>query len=101
MNNINSTVTLLNGVQMPWLGFGTFKVENGDVTKQAVLKALEVGYRHIDTARVYGNETSVGDAIRESGIPREELFITTKVWNSDQGYDLTLQAFNSSLVRLG
>ncbi|OIK12123.1 glyoxal reductase [Bacillus sp. MUM 13] len=101
MNNINGTVTLNNGVEMPQLGFGVFKVENGDQTVESVKKALEAGYRAIDTAAIYGNEEGVGQAIRESGIPREELFITSKVWNDDQGYDSALAAYDASLKRLG
>lgn len=93
-------VTLNNGVQMPQLGFGVFKVEDDQAT-EAVKKALQVGYRSIDTAMIYKNEKGVGKAIRESSIPREELFITTKVWNSDQGYDRTLCAYEESLERLG
>src|SRR5690606_16498435 len=69
--------------------------------EQAIRWALELGYRHIDTARIYENETGVGRGIRESGVPREEIFVTTKVWNSDQGYDTTLRAFDASLERLG
>ncbi|WP_139194346.1 aldo/keto reductase [Bacillus sp. MUM 13] len=101
INNINGTVTLNNGVEMPQLGFGVFKVENGDQTVESVKKALEAGYRAIDTAAIYGNEEGVGQAIRESGIPREELFITSKVWNDDQGYDSALAAYDASLKRLG
>ncbi|WP_419884097.1 aldo/keto reductase [Peribacillus sp. B-H-3] len=101
INNIKGTVTLNNGVEMPQLGFGVFKVENGDQTVESVKKALEAGYRAIDTASIYGNEEGVGQAIRESGIPREELFITSKVWNDDQGYDSALAAYDASLKRLG
>ncbi len=93
-------VTLNNGLKMPQLGFGVWQVEDGQAT-EAVLKAMEVGYRSIDTAMVYKNEVGVGKAIRESGIPREELFITTKVWNSDHGYENTLRAYEESLERLG
>ncbi|HEY8365316.1 MAG TPA: aldo/keto reductase [Haloplasmataceae bacterium] len=100
MSILNSSTTLRNGVKMPWLGLGTFKVENGAIAKEAVLKALEVGYRHIDTAKIYGNEESVGQAIKESGIKREEIFLTSKVWNTDQGYEETIQAFYKSLERL-
>lgn len=101
IQNIQDTITLNNGVKMPQLGFGVFKVESGSQTVESVKKALEVGYRAIDTAAVYKNEESVGQAIRESGIPREELFITSKVWNSDQGYESTLKAYDESLQRLG
>ena len=94
-------VKLNNGVEMPQLGFGVFKVEEGKTVVDAVKKAIEVGYRSIDTAAIYQNETGVGQAIRESGVPREELFITSKVWNSDQGYEATLKAFDASLEKLG
>jgi diketogulonate reductase-like aldo/keto reductase len=97
---INSTLTLNNGVEMPVFGLGTFLSERGDTTRKAVLYALEAGYRHIDTAAIYGNEADVGAGVRESGIPRAEVFITTKVWNDDQGYDSTLRAFDASLSRL-
>ncbi|GAA1831112.1 aldo/keto reductase [Agromyces salentinus] len=94
------TITLNNGVRMPQLGFGVFQVPD-DQTTAAVAAALEVGYRSIDTAAVYGNEVGVGRALAESGIRRDELFVTTKVWNSDQGYDQTLRAFDASAERLG
>ncbi|MCM3714564.1 aldo/keto reductase [Alkalihalobacillus oceani] len=93
-------VTLNNGLKMPQLGFGVWQVENDGATA-AVAKALEVGYRSIDTAMIYKNEAGVGKALKESSVPREELFITTKVWNSDQGYDNTLRAYDESLERLG
>lgn len=92
---------LNNEVQMPAIGFGTYKLTEGNECFDAVKFALENNYRHIDTASVYGNEKSVGKAIRQSKIPREDLFITTKVWNTDRGYDATIQAFNASLERLG
>ncbi|MFB7641573.1 aldo/keto reductase [Peribacillus butanolivorans] len=101
ISSIGETITLHNGVKMPQLGFGVFKVKNGSETVESVKKAIEVGYRSIDTAAVYENEEGVGQAIRESGISREELFITSKVWNTDQGYETTLQAFDDSLKRLG
>ncbi|MFE4240913.1 aldo/keto reductase [Peribacillus butanolivorans] len=101
ISSIEETITLHNGVKMPQLGFGVFKVKNGTETVESVKKAIEVGYRSIDTAAVYENEEGVGQAIRESGISREELFITSKVWNTDQGYETTLQAFDDSLKRLG
>jgi 2,5-diketo-D-gluconate reductase A len=94
------TLTLNNGVRMPQLGFGVFQVPD-DETTAAVATALEVGYRSIDTAAVYGNEEGVGRALAESGIARDELFVTTKVWNSDQGYDETLRAFDASAAKLG
>lgn len=93
---LTTTVTLNNGIEMPIFGFGTFKVEDGQQTIDSVKCALKLGYRHIDTAAVYGNEEGVGQAIKESGIPREEIFLTTKVWNSDQGYESTLKAFETS-----
>ncbi|KMY54139.1 glyoxal reductase [Bacillus sp. FJAT-27231] len=93
-------VTLNNGLKMPQLGFGVWQVEDDQATV-AVAKAIEVGYRSIDTAMVYQNEGGVGKAIQQSSVPREELFITTKVWNSDQGYENTLRAFDDSLARLG
>jgi 2,5-diketo-D-gluconate reductase A len=89
-----------NGVQIPQLGFGVFLVPDTD-TQMAVRTALETGYRHIDTAKLYQNETGVGAAIAESGVPRDELFVTTKVWNSEQGYDSALASFEASMGRLG
>ncbi|MET8962839.1 aldo/keto reductase [Streptomyces sp. NPDC004074] len=94
------TVTLNNGVQIPQLGFGVFQVPDEETTA-AVASALEAGYRSIDTAAIYGNESGVGKALSAAGIPREELFITTKLWNADQGYDATLKAFDASLAKLG
>ena len=93
--------TLHNGVKMPWLGLGVYKAAEGEEVEGAVRTALEVGYRSIDTAAIYGNERGVGKAVRESGLPREEVFITTKVWNDRQGYESTLQAFEESRQRLG
>lgn len=94
------TVTLNNSVTIPQLGFGVFQVPD-DETTAAVASALEAGYRSIDTAAVYGNEAGVGRALAESGLPRDELFVTTKLWNADQGYDATLAAFDASLAELG
>lgn len=94
-------VTLNNGVKMPQLGLGVWRVEEGSQVVDSVKTALEVGYRHIDTAAIYGNEAGVGEAIKQSGVPREEIFVTTKVWNSDQGYEETLKAFETSLSKLG
>lgn len=93
-------IILNNGVEMPQLGFGVWQVPD-DEAEQAVATALESGYRSIDTAAIYGNEEGTGKAIAASGIPREELFVTTKLWNSDQGYDSTLRAFDTSLEKLG
>ena len=83
MKRINDCTLLNNGVKMPWLGFGVYLIEDGAVVEKAIAKAFEVGYRSIDTASVYQNEKGVGKAIQESGIPREEIFLTTKVWNDD------------------
>lgn len=95
-----NVVTLNNGLDIPQLGFGVWQVKN-DEAAIAVAKALQVGYRSIDTAMIYRNENGVGKAIQQSGIPREELFITTKVWNSDHGFDTTLRAYEESLEKLG
>ncbi|WP_329183558.1 aldo/keto reductase [Actinacidiphila glaucinigra] len=93
-------ITLNNGVTMPQLGFGVFQVPDAD-TAAAVTAALENGYRSIDTAAIYGNEAGVGQALAASGVARDELFVTTKLWNGDQGYDSTLAAFDASLAKLG
>ncbi|MDX2305706.1 MAG: aldo/keto reductase [Microscillaceae bacterium] len=100
ISDIQGTVTLANGVEMPYLGLGVYQSKEGEEVIQASLDALEAGYRHIDTAALYGNERGVGQAVRESGLPRQEIFVTTKVWNSDQGYDSTLHAFENSLKKL-
>ncbi len=100
MLNLKDTVRLHNGVEMPRLGLGVYKVEAGHQVEETVRTALELGYRSIDTAAFYQNEEGVGNAVRESGINRKELFITTKVWNSDQGYDATLKAFDLSMKKL-
>jgi 2,5-diketo-D-gluconate reductase A len=94
------TVTLNNGVQMPILGFGVYQIP-AEQTEQAVTDALAAGYRHIDTAAAYGNEEAVGRAIKSSGIPRDELFVTTKLWIQDAGEDNAKRAFETSLQRLG
>ncbi|MFB7739454.1 aldo/keto reductase [Streptomyces sp. NPDC056112] len=93
-------IILNNGVEMPQLGFGVWQVPD-DEAERAVATALEAGYRSVDTAAIYGNEEGTGKAIAASGIPREEVFVTTKLWNSDQGYDSTLRAFDASLAKLG
>jgi 2,5-diketo-D-gluconate reductase A len=100
MSSIPS-VTLNNGVEMPLLGFGVFQVTDLDECERAVSDALSTGYRLIDTAAAYGNEEAVGNAIKRSGVPRDELFVTTKLWISDAGDDRTRQAFERSLERLG
>ena len=94
------TIKLNNGIEMPILGYGVFQVPDYDECKNSVLSALESGYRSIDTAQAYGNEKAVGDAIKESGIPREDLFITTKLWISDYGYEKAKRAFDDSLNKL-
>jgi methylglyoxal/glyoxal reductase len=99
--SLQDTTKLHNGVEMPWFGLGVFKVQEGTEVIDSVKAAIKNGYKSIDTAAIYGNEDGVGQAIKESGVPREELFITTKVWNSEQGYDSTLAAFDESLSKLG
>lgn len=98
--NISSKVKLNNGVEMPWLGLGVFRTEEGEEVETAVKAALKHGYISIDTASIYQNERGVGKAIRESGVPREEIFLTSKVWNTEQGYKTTLDAFEESLQKL-
>ncbi|WP_308288362.1 aldo/keto reductase [Streptomyces lavenduligriseus] len=93
-------IILNNGVEMPQLGYGVWQVPD-DEAERAVATALQAGYRSIDTAAIYGNEEGTGKAIAASGVPREEIFVTTKVWNSDHGYDATLRAFDTSLAKLG
>ena len=93
-------IILNNGVEMPQLGFGVWQVPD-DEAETAVVQALEAGYRSIDTAAIYGNEEGTGRALAASGVPREDLFVTTKLWNSEQGYDTTLRAFDASLAKLG
>lgn len=101
MKHLQDTYTLNNSVKMPGFGLGVYKVEDGETATAAVKSALASGYRLIDTAAVYGNEKRVGQAIRESGIARDEIFVTSKVWNDQQGYESTLQAFDKSLEKLG
>ncbi|MBG9775885.1 aldo/keto reductase [Brevibacillus laterosporus] len=103
--NLQATTTLHNGTKMPWFGIGVFKVEEGSELVSAVKSAIKHGYRSIDTAAIYGNETSVGQAIhegiQETNLSREDLFVTSKVWNADLGYEATLAAFETSLDKLG
>lgn len=101
MKGLTDTYTLTNGVEIPIVGFGTWQSPNDETTVNAVKYAIETGYRHIDTAYVYQNEETVGKGIKESGINRNELFITTKLWNSNRGYDNTLFAFDRSMKLLG
>ena len=98
---VEPVAKLNNGVMIPRLGLGVYQSPPGQTTQRAVEYALKIGYRHIDTARIYNNESDVGTALRKSGIKREEVFITTKLWNSDHGYDKALRACDESLRRLG
>jgi diketogulonate reductase-like aldo/keto reductase len=104
-NSMQTTVEpvarLNNGVMIPRLGLGVYQSPPGQATQKAVEYALKIGYRHIDTARIYNNESDVGTALRKSGVKREDVFITTKLWNSDHGYETALKACDASLKRLG
>lgn len=102
MKNVSTaTLPLRSGGAIPQVGLGVWQSSRGATTKNAVLTALRAGYRHIDTARIYGNEADVGAAVRESEVPREEIFVTTKLWNEDQGFEEAQRAFDASLRRLG
>lgn len=101
VKNLQECITLHNGVKMPWFGLGVYKVEEGQEVIDSVKAAIKNGYRSIDTAAIYRNEEGVGQAIKESGVPREELFITTKVWNAAQRADAALEAFERSMAKLG
>lgn len=101
MENVRSTYSLKNGLEIPVVGFGTWKTPDGDDAYDSVSEALKAGYRHIDTAAVYGNEESVGKAIKDSGLSREDVFVTSKVWNTERGYDKTIAAYEASLEKLG
>lgn len=98
--NLQDTYTLANDVQIPCIGFGTWQTPDGETAINSVKAALKAGYRHIDTAACYGNEASVGQAIKESGVPREEIFVTSKVWNTERGYEKTLAAFETTMAKL-
>ncbi|KAG2174151.1 hypothetical protein INT43_004171 [Umbelopsis isabellina] len=98
---LNSVVSLNNGREIPAIGLGVYRAAPGESTESAVETALKLGYRHIDTAHIYGNEADVGAAIAKSGIPRHEIFVTTKLWDADQGYDSAIQACEVSLQKLG
>jgi diketogulonate reductase-like aldo/keto reductase len=98
---MTTSLPLRTGTQIPSLGLGVWQTPRGQSTRAAVEAALDAGYRHVDTARIYGNEDDVGAAVRESSVPRAELFVTTKLWNADQGYDTARRAFDASLARLG
>ncbi|MDR1341086.1 MAG: aldo/keto reductase [Prevotellaceae bacterium] len=101
MESSFGTFELNNGIHIPCIGFGTWQTPDGKTAVDSVKYAIETGYRHIDTAAIYGNEKSVGRGIRESGINREDLFITTKLWNTHRAYEATLKAFDTSLKNLG
>ena len=101
MKALTDCYTLAHGVKIPCIGFGTWQTPNGEVAVSSVLSALEAGYRHIDTAQGYGNEESVGIAVKQSGIDRKELFLTSKLTNSEHGYEKTLAAFETTLEKLG
>ena len=105
MNKLTDTYKLRNGVEIPWVGYGTWQTPDGETAVNAVRTAIECGYRHIDGAAVYGNETSVGEGIRQglaaAGIKREELFVTSKVWTSERGYDKTIKACEKSIKDFG
>jgi diketogulonate reductase-like aldo/keto reductase len=97
----SATLTLNTGARIPQVGLGVWQTPVGAVTRNAVSAAITLGYRHIDTAQAYGNERDVGAAVRASIIPRDAIFVTTKLWNADQGYERALRAFQASLERLG
>ncbi|MEQ1500990.1 MAG: aldo/keto reductase [Myxococcota bacterium] len=101
MTAIPHTARLRDGHTIPRVGLGVYQTPRGDATRLAVKSALELGYRHIDTAKIYGNEADVGAAVRDSGLPRSEVFVTTKLFNRDQGYDRARKAFDASLTNLG
>ncbi|MGX1928125.1 aldo/keto reductase [Flagellimonas sp. 2504JD4-2] len=101
ITDLQGTFELNNGVQMPYFGLGVYLSKDGNEVVKAVKEALNHGYRHIDTASIYNNGTGVGVGIKESQVDREDVFVVSKVWNSDQGYDATLKAFDASLERLG
>ena len=101
MKSLTDSYVLSNGVQIPCIGFGTWQTPEGEVAVSSVKAAIDAGYRHIDTAAIYGNEEGVGRGIRESGVKREELFITTKLWISDMGYEKAKAALETSLHKLG
>ncbi len=101
ITDVKGCFTLNNGVEMPYLGLGVYLSRDGREVEQAIHWAIEFGYRHIDTAAIYHNEEGVGNAVKTSGVSRDELFVVSKVWNTDQGYESTLRAFDNSMKRLG
>ena len=100
MNVTTATLPLRSGGSIPVVGLGVWQSPRGSVTRDAVATALRLGYRHVDTARIYGNEVDVGEGVRTSGVPRSDVFVTTKLWNDDQGFDSALRAFDASMKRL-
>lgn len=100
LNKLTDCYTLSNGVEIPVIGLGTWQIQNGAAAVQSVLDAIELGYRHIDTAQGYGNEESVGKAIKRSNVKREDIFVTSKLQNSYRGYDKTMEVFHESLKKL-
>jgi len=102
MSDISSTTLALeSGATIPQVGLGVWQSPSGKTTRDAVVAAIQFGYRHVDTARIYGNEADVGAGVKASGVPREQIFVTTKLWNDDQGYDRALRAFDASVKRMG
>lgn len=101
MDSVKSKYKLANGLEIPCVGFGTWQTPDGQIAVDSVLAALDAGYRHIDTAAAYNNESGVGEALRKSPLSREEVFVTTKLWNSERGYEKTLAAFEVSMKKLG
>jgi diketogulonate reductase-like aldo/keto reductase len=99
--SLQSHIALKHRGEIPVLGFGVYQMTDGARSMETMVSALKIGYRHLDTASLYDNEKEVGEAVRRSGLPREEIFVTTKLWNTDHGYDRALKAFNKSLERLG
>ena len=101
MNKLTDTFKLNNGYSIPCIGYGTFQTPDGEMVEKGVKEALKIGYRHIDTAYFYKNEKGVGKAIRESGVKREDIFVTSKLWNSDRGYESAKAAFEKTMDNLG
>jgi diketogulonate reductase-like aldo/keto reductase len=101
MKKMSDFYTLKNGVQIPCIGYGTWQTPSGEVALASVKSALDAGYRHIDTAAIYRNEDSVGEAIKASGIDRKDIFVTSKVWNKCRGYDMVMSAFDKTMTKLG
>lgn len=98
--DVKKIFTLSNGVEMPGIGFGTWKAKDGETAYDSIIEALKAGYRHIDTAAMYRNEASVGKAVKECGLKREDIFVTSKVWNKNRGYEKTLAAFEKTLATM-